>query len=579
MRKLNYRGIGMAMGVAVLATLPYLNTTSNEFVYDDYAQVVRNDLVRSLSPLPFLRQGSVTHGQVEWYRPLTIYSFALNYAFGELRPFLYHVINIVLHVANSLLVAALVWRLSRSAVVTATSAALFAVHAIHTEAVTPVFGRADLLSAFFVLAGWCLSLEGPWLSLRRRLTIALLFVAGLLAKESAIALLAVIVVSDLHSAYLPQQSFFSRLGNFLNERRGLYVALGLALTGYTLLRFAAVGGVRASGAVTRYIENPLVEAAPLQGVATALWVATKYILLFLVPYPLSVDYSYRQIPLIQSWTDPRLLAVLIAASCTLLVVALWRRAPLAALALITFSLLLAPVANVFVTIGTIMAERVFYLPSVGLCLFVGWAISKGMSSALPWRVATAVLVTCVLVVNIGVTVLRNRDWQSDETLFAATVRTSPASAKAHFNYASLLLERSEDLEAEQLLLRAIRIAPTYPEAHNLLGTILLARNDLSAAEQEFRAVVRDAPSYAPALVNLGMALVRQERYSEAEPVLEEALARDASLAAAYANLGLIFEVRGDAEQAAAMYKSAYALDPSLETLRTRARELAGDEPR
>ena len=239
MPKPNRRGVAMATGVAVLATLPYLNTTSNEFVYDDYAQVVRNDLVRSLSPLPSLSEGSVTHGQVEWYRPLTIYSFALNYAFDGLRPFLYHVTNIVLHAANSLLVAALVWRLSRSAVVTVTSAALFAVHAVHTEAVTPVFGRADLLSAFFVLAGWCLSLEGPSLPLRRRFTIALLFVAGLLAKESAVALLAVIVVSDLLRANAPERSFSSRLGNLLNQRRGLYVALGLALTGYTLLRFAA----------------------------------------------------------------------------------------------------------------------------------------------------------------------------------------------------------------------------------------------------------------------------------------------------------------------------------------------------
>ena len=579
MPKPNRRGAAMAAGVAVLATLPYLNTTSNAFVYDDYAQVVRNDLVRSLSPLPSLSQGSVTHGQVEWYRPLTIYSFALNYALGGLRPFLYHVTNIVLHAANSLLVAALVWRLSRSAVVTVTSAALFAVHAVHTEAVTPVFGRADLLSAFFVLAGWCLSLEGPSLPLRRSLTIALLFVAGLLAKESAVALLAVIVVSDLLRANAPERSFSSRLGNLLNQRRGLYVALGLALTGYTLLRFAAVGGVRASGAVTRYIENPLVEAGPLQGVATALWVAAKYVLLFLVPYPLAADYSYRQIPLIQSWTDPRLLALLIAASCAVLVVALWRRAPLAALGLIAFSLLLAPVSNVFFTIGTIMAERVLYLPSVGLCLLAGWAISEGMSRALPWRAATLVLVAFVLVANFWITVLRNRDWQRDETLFAATVRTSPASAKAHFNYASLLSERSDDLEAERLLLRAIQIAPAYPEAHNLLGTILLARNDLSAAEQEFRAAVRDAPGYAPALVNLGMALVRQKRYVEAEPVLKEAVARDASLAAAYANLGLIFEVRGDGEQAAAMYESAFALDPSLEVLRTRARELAGDEAR
>jgi Flp pilus assembly protein TadD len=248
---------------------------------------------------------------------------------------------------------------------------------------------------------------------------------------------------------------------------------------------------------------------------------------------------------------------------------------------VLFLVLIAPVSNVVFPIGTIMAERLLYLPSIALCLLVGAALARFAGDGPRWRtMLAAAIVTVALGANLWAAAARNRDWRSDEPLFAATARTSPGSAKAHFNYGSTLLERGRVGDAEAELRWAVAIAPVYPEAHNVLGTIDLSRGDLAVAEREFRAALRDAPEYAPALANLGIVLRRQDQSLEAEQVLRKAAALDSTMATVYANLGLLAEQRGDPAEAVACYRRAYALDATLEVLRARADALAaGGVPR
>jgi Tfp pilus assembly protein PilF len=602
--------VARTLTLVLLATLPYLNGLHNEFVYDDHAQIVRNDLVQSLDPRPVLARGSVTQGRVHFYRPVTIYSFAVNYAAAGLRPFTYHLTNLSLHVANTWLLLAIGRELLGVNLAAFIAAALFAVHALHTEAVTPIFGRADLLAALSVLFGLWLALNNrageasdrsdraevdvsrrgdpAGISVRRRLAIAVVFIAGMLAKESAIVLPPAIVVLDLmRRGKRPVRAI-------LTDRWPLYAALLGACVAYVVLRVAALGAFSEANTSTRYIENPLIEVTPFVRIATALWVGLRYIRLFVWPWPLSADYSYSQIPLIRQWTDPRLAVIVAVLLLGVLVAAQsqWRRliqtdrsrhAQVVServdfssvwLALL-FLVLIAPVSNVFFPLGTIMAERLLYLPSAALCLLFGTALARFAGDGPRWRtmLATAIA-TIALGANLWAAAARNREWRSDEQLFAATARTSPRSAKAHFNYGEIQLEHGRAADAEAELRWAVAIAPVYPEAHNVLGTIYLSGGDLSMAEREFRAAVRDAPAYAPALANLGIVLRRQDQPLEAEQILQKAVALDPTMAAAYANLGLLAEQRGDPGGAVAHYRRAYALDATLEVLRARADALA-----
>ncbi len=581
-------------GLIALATVPYLNALENRFVYDDHAQVVRNTLVRSIDPRPVFAGGSVTHGRVEWYRPLTVYTLALNYAASTLRPFSYHLVNVALHAANTLLLFAVARTLLRSDVAALVAAALFATHAVHTEAVTPVFGRADLLAAFFVLLGWLLMLRwrvvGSWCAA----VLSLVFLGGLLSKENAVAMLPVIFITAFGLDGSRRDPLGVRMRRTVAGRWPLWTALMGAIVIWVLLRSAATGAIAADWGRIRYIENPLIEAATPARIATALWVLIGYLRLFILPHPLSADYSFNEVPVIGSAADSRVFVLLaIAAGIGGLIA--WARwhvghtdravspdtgGRLWILAGV-FAVLLAPVANVFFPIGTIMAERLLYLPSAALCLIVGMAAAAahGKMQSPGARVGLLLAIVSVVSAHALATVVRNRDWRSEVRLFGAAVAASPHSAKARFNYGSALAESGDVKGARMMLESAVAIAPAYPEAHNLLGTILLAAGDLGAAGRAFETSVEHAPAYAPALANLGTVRRREGRLIEARTLLERAIAADPSLAVAHINLALVADTQGDRATALDHYRRAYALDGTLEIARARAEALSPRPPR
>jgi Flp pilus assembly protein TadD len=352
----------------------------------------------------------------------------------------------------------------------------------------------------------------------------------------------------------------------------------VALVSYLAIRWMTVGGIWAEASHVRYIENPLIETTMWARVATAFWVMLLYLALFLIPFPLRADYSYNQIPVIESFADSRL-AVLVGVGLAISLLLWWRRSRAAVLCVVAFAILLLPVSNVVMPFGTIMAERLLYLPSAALCLLAGWLFDAYARSGRRAFQTSALAAGALVALHVMAAASRTGVWQSDETLFAATVEASPRSAKARVNYATVLLERGNSRLAERMLAEAVTIAPVYPEAHNLLGTQYLARGDLAGAEQAFRTAIRDAPDYAPAIANLGITLRRLNRLAEATDLLRRAIALDPSLATAIVNLALLAEMRGETAEAITLYSKAYELDSSLEVARARARELSGKPPR
>ena len=508
------------------------------------------------------------------YRPLTIVSLALDYRLSGLDPRFYHLTNILLHASNVMLIVALGRRLLRDDAVVITAAALFAVHALHTEAVAPVFGRADLLATCFVLLAWYLALARQPATVARSLAIAAAFLAGVLAKESAIAFAPLILCCDVLLRSDPGRSLKSRIRDTLLGGIRVYGMLALAVLVYSVWRYSVTGGIAYAENTIRYIENPLIEAGVVTRVATALWVLIEYLALFAWPVALSADYSFDQIPLVDAVSDTRLLGIAVAL-VAVIAIARRRSSRHVGIWLLLFALLIAPVSNVFFTVGTIMAERLMYMPSVPLCFLVGAVVARWARAEPAWRARTAVSVfAAMLVGNVALTVRHNDRWQSEERLFAATVGSAPRSAKAHFNYATTLLEKGDTPRAEEGLRTALAIAPNYPEAHNRLGTILLARGNLADAEREFRAALRGAPEFAPALANLGIVLRRLGRNAESEVLLTQAVDRDSGLATALVDLGLLAENRGDPSAAIAFYRRAYAIDEGLDFVRARAEALA-----
>jgi len=256
------------------------------------------------------------------------------------------------------------------------------------------------------------------------------------------------------------------------------------------LRSAVLGGI-APLAVSAS-SNPLVGVGTATRLLTATAVFGKYLWLLVWPAALSADYSFNQIPRVDSpWTASSLLGLLGLIAVVAGTVWAWRRSkPLflcGAFFLATFSL----TSNFLRPIGTIMAERLLYLPSLGFTCAVAYAVAQ------TGRKQIAAVVLAFL--YAGRTVSRNGDWHDHATLFSSAAEVSPNSSLVQANLANALLYRRGDAAgAARHAIEAIRIEPGDPAAYMTLGDAFLKLGDFAQAVKAYARVEQLAAGSAGA---------------------------------------------------------------------------------
>jgi len=363
------------------------------------------------------------YGEAGIYRPFTTLTYLFNYAIleNQEQPAGYHWINFLLHFGNVLLVYLLGLKLMQDSRPAAALAGLWSVHPVLTESVTNIVGRADLLAGMAVVGGLLLYLKGAESEGRRRLMwFAGLFGAalvGMFSKESAATLLGVVVLYEL---------------TWWKERRkAKELAWGCAAI---VLPFLAMWAQRtavlaaAGHSELPFTDNPLVGADFWTGRLTAVKVMARSLGLIGWPGRLSSDYSYRQIPLASGTLEDWFSWLAMAAAAAGVVLFLrWSRTGffLACFAFITY----LPTSNWLFPIGTIMAERFLYLPSIGVmgCVVLAGHAAARHYHALRLAVIAAGIVAACLAVR---TWARNRDWRDDLSMGNATIAASPNSFKS-----------------------------------------------------------------------------------------------------------------------------------------------------
>lgn len=521
---------------AAAAVAVYFNCVANDFTQDDFYYIVQNEQIRHspwlLFTNPYLGSGL--------YRPLGLLSYAFNYALHGLHPLGFHAVNVLLHAAVTVLFYLLIRELLERPRTALAAALLFAVHPIHTEAVASAVGRTELLAAGFLLGAWLLHVRG------RFWTAALCFLMALMSKESAAAFLVLAPAGD----YVRGRLRASRV----------YACYSAVFAFYVTLWWNAAGQLGLS--LIPFLDNPLAELPAFWCILNALKVAWKYLALLLLPWRLSADYSFNAIPVLRSWTA--LLPALLAGGAVL-TVCLWsfrRRRPVF-LCFVIYLAGFALTANVLFPIGTIMAERLAYLSSAGLCLLAGlgweWMASR--------RTRAAVAALAVVFVAFALrTVVRNRDWRNDFTLFASAVRAAPQSAKARHNLGVQYMNR-RDLENARLQFEAAyRIYPEYPDLLGSMGLLFFQTGDKARAERYMEEALgrsgRDNPHYDELATNYAALLIDTGRYDAALALLERTIAAAPRFARAYSNRAVIHYRREEWNLARADLETALRLDPA-----------------
>ena len=389
--------IWLCLGLGMLILVFYWNSFSAGLVFDSNTLIRQDPRLRAVSWVNI--EQILTHNywwpsrEGNLYRPVTTLSYLLNYSLlgNGTAVWSYHVVNFLLHWGNAWLVLLIVRLLAGRLELEVLAASIFALHPVNTEAVTNVIGRPDLLATASVLfGGWCY-LRATIPGARKTWWLVAMGTAacvGVLAKENAVMIVAFVGLYDV----------LWRLPLIENGKKGLerwkisfnefvvkgYLALIPALVLLGLIR-------RWMGQSTVifeevFVDNPLVGATPFQSFMTAMGVIGRYMGLLVFPRTLSSDYSFNQIPLYGTAGNGLAEAVpwiSLGIVILVLVAAVWlrRRRTLFSWGVLFFFAMLLPTSNLLLTIGSIMAERFLYLPSVGFSAVAALALCR-LSEAL-----------------------------------------------------------------------------------------------------------------------------------------------------------------------------------------------------
>ncbi|XP_022237987.1 transmembrane and TPR repeat-containing protein CG4050-like isoform X1 [Limulus polyphemus] len=625
---------GYYVAVAVLASVCYLNSLGCGFVFDDVSAVKDNRDLRPETPFVNLFWndfwGTPIHKEHSHksYRPLCVLTFRLNYLISELEPFSYHLINIILHVIVCLLFLGITRRFLPEGA-SFIAAILFAIHPIHTEAVTGVVGRAEILSSVFFLLAFSSYTKAAVRAHQTEwspfLHCILFVTAATLCKEQGIT---VVGVCGIYEMFVVQKL---RLQDLLYVRKNIVASkaqpppwfremvlrlavLVLGALGLLFGRFQVMG---AQLPVFTRFDNPAAVATTPARQLTYNYLLSVNAWLLLFPSSLCCDWTMGTIPLVESFIDFRNLATLgLYFSLILLVWSVFSsddgHAEVVIMGLALLVLPFLPASNLFFPVGFVVAERILYTPSMGLCLLVayGWHI---LIERIKWKPMLWILLTVLVLSHSLKTIVRNFDWKSEYTLFMAGLKVNKENAKLYNNVGHALEGEGNYQEALAYFLEAVRaqdddigahinvgrtynnlqmyneaeesfrkakallprpksgepykarIAPNHLNVFlNLANLISRNKSRLEEADALYRQAISMRADYIQAYINRGDILIKLNRTQEAQEVYERALQFDSSNPDIYYNLGVVYLEQRKATQAMVYFNKALAIDPNHE---------------
>jgi tetratricopeptide (TPR) repeat protein len=577
--------IAAALTIVTLAI--YAQVIGHQFItLDDDAFIKDNPMVNRGVRLAGLAWAFTTFHGGNWH-PLTWVSHMIDCQLFGTNAGGHLLVNALIHVANTLLVFWFLLRTTHARWPSALVAALFALHPLHVESVAWAAERKDTLSTFFgllSLIAYTRYAQAP--SIGRYAWVALTLALGLSAKPMLVTWPFVMLLLD----YWPLTRFdvTSRrevaigLRRFLREKVPLFTLVA-AFAVITSVAQSHAGAVKTftNLSVALRLSNALVSYA-------------KYLLLTFWPNDLSVFYPFAPTGILR-WQiiGATFLLIGITAFCLFQ----RRSRPYLIVGWLWFLGTLVPVIGLVQVGGQTMADRYFYIPSIGLFIAVVFGLAdiakaRRVAPSLSAAIASAVLLVLAILTNAQI-----RRWRDSLTLFQHALAVTPPNlpvkynlglalarsgrydeAAAHFekalqvdpNFYDGFVDMGATLalqgrlpEAIKYYQAAIRSQPDAPQAHVQLGLALWKQNRNETAYDEMHRASQLAPKNADIRMYLGLALAQLGRIPEAIKQLHEALRLNPNSAEAHNKLGMALLASGRARESIPEFEVALRLKPDL----------------
>ena len=610
----------LLLGAVTLAV--YWPARHHQFInYDDPYYVTENQHVQAGLTQPGLTWAFFNlHGEHTYWHPVTWISHMLDCQLFGLNPGAHHLVNVLFHIANTVLVFLLLNRMTGFAWRSAMVAALFGLHPLQVDTVAWVTERKNVLSTLF----WLLTMLAYVRYTRGRkvrwyLLVVSLFAVGLMCKPALVTLPFVLLLVDFWP--LPRLEWtrcvgecgssssqpFRKAGEVRSEpppqksttpaeagsRRAPIASLRSLILEKVPLLLLAAASCLATTAAHQGLRVLEASGMPLPGrVGNAVVSYVRYLGKTVWPEHLAVFY-----PRPHAWPAAAVIgSVLVLAGLSGLVAWRARRAPYLVTGWLWFLGVLVPMIGIVQAGSQAMADRFAYVPLIGLFIMIVWGLADLTAG---WAGRNKLLTTAGALALSGCVVLTSRQlsyWQNSVTLFDHTVRVTEGNFLAHYNLGLALGQQGKYELASGHLRTSLQMDPSQPEPHYNLGLCLMSSGKLAEAAQEYQAALQLNPSHPSARNNLAVALLalgkpdeaaaqfaelarlepsspdplcslggillRQGKFADAETNFAEAVQRRPDFIPALTGLGRIFALQGDFNEAQARFREVLRLSPT-----------------
>jgi len=512
--------------------------------WDDDRYVMDNPAIRNLSPESIGHIFSST--TLNSYNPLVILSFAVEYKFSGLNPATFHVVNLIIHLINSLFVFWLIFLVSKNNLVSLFTALLFSVHPLHVEAVAWIAARKEVLYSFFYLASII-----SYLYYRKNeckpvylIISLLLFLLSVLSKPVAVTLPAILILLDW---YLDGKFELKNLKNKIG-----YIALAVAFGIVTYFTFNKGGAV---GSKFDAMDSILIFFHSL----------LFYIYKLFVPVMLSPVYAF---PVKEGGWLPwiYIISPLIVAAIAILILKTKRYRRILLFGTVFFLMTILPVSNIIPVKNTsLVFDRFTYIPYIGLffifCVILSEIYTKGKVKIQDLRTWIAVSVISVVLVLSYLSYEYAMAWSNAISLRTDMIEKYPDNAFAYFWRGDIYYKSRDYARALDDFNTAIRLDSTDADFFNGRGNVYRDQNIYDLAIADYDRCFRLNPQFSIAYNNLGILYTNKGNYAEALANYNKSIEIAPDFTDAYTNRGNMYFEENNYDSALVSFNKALEVNP------------------
>ncbi|KJJ85566.1 transmembrane and TPR repeat-containing protein [Candidatus Omnitrophus magneticus] len=540
--------LGLLFCLIIAVGVAYSTSLHNDFIWDDFFLVKDNQYIKSWEKIPKIFSEDIgAGGGVElyeggkakygYYRPLQILTYLVDYSIWGVNPIGFHLSNTLFHLLTSFSIFFLILILFKDKLISFLTALLFAIHPIHTEAVSYISGRADSLAVIFMILAFIFYIK--FIEAPKNIFLIgtiLSYLLALLSRENTLFFPVIILI--YHYTFkknINKKIFASVLTMIL-----FYIAIRLTLLKHIFPDAVSIG------------EIPLENRLP--GFFTAVF---NYIKLLFWPAGLHMEYVPWKF---SYFAKGAVIGAIIIVLIILGAITARKKNPRIFFALTWFFLLLIPVSNCLYPVHAYMREHWLYLPSIGFFLMISCGFAVLLRKKI-MKYFAGIFLICLTIFFIIMTREQNSYWKDMISFCQKTLLYEPYYAKMHYMLGNGLSQKGLLKEAITSYTNAINYDKSYADAYYNLANIYLRTGNKSMAVTCYENTIKNNPNYGKAYNNLANLYMEKGRITDALPLYKKTLEINPNDIYAINNLACVYRDTGENALALDLYNKAIALAP------------------